>query len=79
MIDWKSALTKLKKHKEISVFTSSNIFAVTILRLTLSTVMSTLILTTFNNFNNSNKINMIQRATLLIRNMHSILFNHNVS
>lgn len=79
MIEWKSALTKIRKHNEISVFISSNIFAVNILRLTLSTAMTTLILTSFKNFNNSNKINMIQRPNLLIISMNSILFNHNVS
>ena len=78
MIEWKSVLTKTRKHKEISVFKSSNIFAVNIFKLALATSKSTLILTTFNNFNNSNKINIIQIPTLIIK-MNSILFNHNVS
>jgi len=56
MIEWKSTLKKTRKHKDISVFPSPNISALNILKLIISTNLSTLLLTPFNNLNRSNKI-----------------------
>ena len=56
MIEWKSTLKKTRKHKDISVFPSPNIFPLNIRKLSISTNLSTLLLTPFNHLNKSNKI-----------------------
>lgn len=76
MIEWKSTLKKTRKHKDISVFPSSNIFALNI-KLSISTNLSALLLTPFNNLNRINKI-YDSKTHIVNLNKNSILFNHDI-